>query len=389
MKLLIKIILPVCLIVAGTAGWSYFKSKKPEIKRKPPKPQAIMVKTIEMKSGNYPTWINAMGTVMSERQIVLKSKIAGEVISVSGKFVQGSVMKKGEMLLKLDNSDYNIEIIKAQSALDKALSNLAIEKGSQLIAKEELKLINKASQDEVKATDLSLRKPQLAQVKADVARAKADFEKALLNLSRTKINLPFDALILEKHVDSGSLVTAQGMLATIVDVDAYKVEALVPQNQLARLKALGAGHIFNADAIINSDYSNQTWHGKVVRTTGKVNSKSRMAGVIILIPDPLGLKKRENSRQQLLLDDHVKVKIKGSALENVYSLPRSAVRDQNTIWVYHEGILEIRKIIPVWKEDKVVYVKAGHNRGINPGDRVIVSDLSVAVNGMKLSGESQ
>ena len=325
-----------------------------------------------------------MGTVMPERQIILKSKLAGEVISVSKKFVQGGVIEKGEILLQIDAADYKIEVQKAKSTLDKAVASLELEKGSQLIAKEELKLINKASHDTVTATDLSLRKPQLVQAKAEVSKARADFEKALLNLSRTKVYLPFNALILEKHVDSGSLVTIQGKIADIVDVDSYRVEALIPQD---RLTAFGTGQILNTDAIINSNYSNQTWQGMLNRITGKVNPKSRMAGVIVLIPDPLGLKNKGN-RQQLLLDDHVRVKIKGAMLENVYSLPRSVLREDNSIWIYNAGKLVIREISPVWKEDGVVYVKTG----INSGDMVIVSDLSVAVNGMALqltSGDRQ
>ena len=383
MKLIVKILLPLCFIMAGAAGWNYFKSKKPEVKRKPPGTQTAVVKTIVMKKGNYPTWVYAMGTVMPYRQIMLKSKLAGEVISVSKKFVQGGVMKKGEVLLKLDDSDYKIEIQKARSALDKVLANLAIEKGSQLIAKEELKLINKASPDKVMATDLSLRKPQLTQAEAGVANARADLEKAELNLSRTKVYLPFNALILEKNVDSGSIVNAQGSLASIVDVDRYKIEALVPQDRLA---FFGTDWMSNADAFIISNYSNQTWQGKVFGTTGKITNKSQMAGVIILVPDPLGLKIK-GGRPQLMLDDHVSVKIRGPILENLFSLPRSAVRDHNRVWVYNSGILEIRKIKPVWKEESVIYVK----NNIHTGDRVIISDLPVAVNGLLLQlahGES-
>ena len=383
MKLIVKILLPLCFIMAGAAGWNYFKSKEPEVKRKPPGTQTAVVKTIVMKKGNYPTWVYAMGTVMPYRQIMLKSKLAGEVISVSKKFVQGGVMKKGEVLLKLDDSDYKIEIQKARSALDKVLANLAIEKGSQLIAKEELKLINKASPDKVTATDLSLRKPQLTQAEAGVANARADLEKAELNLSRTKVYLPFNALILEKNVDSGSIVNAQGSLASIVDVDRYKIEALVPQDRLA---FFGTDWMSNADAFIISNYSNQTWQGKVFGTTGKITNKSQMAGVIILVPDPLGLKIK-GGRPQLMLDDHVSVKIRGPILENLFSLPRSAVRDHNRVWVYNSGILEIRKIKPVWKEESVIYVK----NNIHTGDRVIISDLPVAVNGLLLQlahGES-
>ena len=375
-RLMVKIVLPVCLILAGMAGWSYFKSKEPKMKRKPPKKQVVVVKTISMKPGNYQISVQVMGTVMPDKEIILKSKVSGEVISISPRFAQGGVMKKGETILNLDDSDYRIEVQKAQSALDKALADLAIEKGSQMIAKEEFKLINEASQVEVKATDLAMRKPQLIQAKASVDSARADLEKAQLNLSRTKVILPFNALVLEEHVNLGSLVTVQGSLATLVDVDTYRVEAQVPPDRLA---AFSMGQVSGSDAIIHSQYSNQTWQGKVIRTTGKMTSKSRMAGVIILVPDPMGLKSHGNS-PQLLIDDHVDIRIMGDTLENVFLLPRSILRDGNTVWVYHSGVLEIKEVSLAWKEDKVVYVKSG----ISPGDAVITSDLPVAVNGMAL-----
>ena len=379
MKLLIKIILPLCFISAGLAGWNYFKSKEPVIKRKPLKQQSAVVKAFVVKKGDHQTWIHAMGTVLPDREVVLKSKLTGEVISVSKRFVQGGVVKKGELLLNLDDSDYKIEVQKAKSALDKAIADLLIEKGAQLIAKEEFKLIKKASSGEIMATDLSLRKPQLMQAKAGVDNARADLEKAELNLSRTKVFTPFNALILEKHVDKGSLVTAQEAVASLVDVNTYKIEALVPQD---RLSLFGRDEISKADAYISLNYSNHPWQGSVFGITGKITPESRMAGVTILVPDPLGLKNTK-ARSQLLLDDHVTVKIRGPVLENVFSIPRSAIREQNRVWVYNSGVLEIIKIEPVWKEKESVYVK----QGIKNGDRVITSDLPVAVAGMILQME--
>jgi len=376
LKLMIKIILPVCLILAGAAGWNYFKSKEPKMKRKRPPQQVVVVETISMKPGNYQSSVQVMGTVMPDQQTDLKSKVSGEVISLSSKFVQGGVMKRGEILLKLDDSDYQIEIRKAQSALDKVLSDLAIEQGSQLIAKEELKLMNEVSQSAVTATDLALRKPQLAQAKAAIKSAGADLEKARLSLSRTVIIVPFNALVLEKHVNVGSLVAAQGTLATLVDVDTYRVEAQVPPDRLA---ALRMGEDSGSVAHIHSQYSEQTWQGKLVRTTGKMNEKSRMAGVIILVPDPLGLKNRGN-RAPLLLDDHVNVRIMGEILENVFSIPRSILRDGNTVWVYNSGTLDIKEVGLAWKDDTTVYIRSG----ISAGDMVITSDLPAPVKGMSL-----
>lgn len=352
------------------------------MKRKPPQNQVVTVETISVHPDDYQSSVTVMGTVVPDRQITLKSRVSGEVISISPKFVQGGLIKKGEMLLKIDDSDYRIEIKKAGSALEKAMSDFEIEKGSQMIAKEELKLINEASDVMVVATDLTLRKPQLAQAKAAVDSARADLEKAELNLSRTTVIVPFNALILDKQVNVGSLVSAQGIIATLVDVETYRVEALVPPDRLA---AILISETTGSPAVIYSQYSKQTWQGRVVRTTGKITDKSRMAGVIILVSDPLGLD-RKGKNLPLLLEDHVDIQITGEILENVFSIQRSFLRDGNTVWIYDSGTLNIKTVGLAWKEDGRVLV----NSGIKPGDALITSDLATPVNGMKLrlaSGE--
>jgi RND family efflux transporter MFP subunit len=377
---LIRIILPICIILAGLAGWNYLKSKEAKVKRRPPQKQAVAVETITMKPGSHQSFVQVMGTVVPDSQIVLKSRVAGEVMSISPAFVQGGYMKKGETLLTIDDADYKIEVQKVQSALDKALSDLAIEKGSQLIAKEELKLINEASIDEIKATDLSLRKPQLVKANAIVKSARADIQKAKLNLSRTRITVPFNAIVLEKHVDPGSLLNVQGTIAALVGVDAYRVEAFVPPD---RLTAIRISETDGSQAFVDSRYSKQTWKGRVVRTTGRVTDKSRMAGVIILINDPLGLS-RKDGNSQLLLGDHVDVKILGETFENVFSLPRAFLRDGDTVWVYNSGKLEIKAVTLAWKADGQVFIKSG----IREGDKIITSDLPAPVKGMALQSVS-
>lgn len=377
---IMKTLLPVLLILAGIGGYRIFSSREVTMKRQAPEKQAAVVEVMALEPKNHQTYVEAMGTVLPDREVTLKSKVAGEVVSVSPDFVLGGLLKKGEILLQIDDSDYRIELKKIESALEKALSDFALEQGQQQIAKEELKLINQASGIEIAQTDLALRKPQLVQAHAAVESARADLEKAKLNLSRTKIMVPFNALVIEKQVNSGSFVSAQGSVAVIVDVDSYQVEALVPPD---RIDAIRISETDGSAALIYSQYSNRTWTGRVVRVTGKITSKSRMAGVIISVPDPLGLKK-EIPASQLLLDDHVNVRISGQSLENAYAVPRSILRDGNTVWIYKAGRLEIKDVDLVWKEDGQVFIRSG----VNPGDQAVTSDLTAPVNGMALQLDS-
>ncbi|MCG8684603.1 MAG: efflux RND transporter periplasmic adaptor subunit [Desulfobacterales bacterium] len=372
----LKIVLPLCLIAGGVYGNQFYKSKKMDIKRKP-KPKPVMaVETVKMVPESYTSQIRVMGTVLPDREVVLKAQVSGRVVNVSPKFVQGGLIPQGEILVQVEQADYKLAVDKAQSALDKALADLEIEKGQQHIAREELKLITQLSPEGVKETSLALRKPQLEQAKAEVASARSDLENARLDLKRTQIRVPFHALVLEKHVDLGSMAAAQESLATLVDVTQYRVEVQVPLDRLSRIKI---HETKGSPARIRSLYADHEWPGQVSRATGKVTGQSRMAGVIIQVPDPLGLAS-ENNGSPLLLDDHVEALIQGEVFENVYALPRVLVRENSTLWVYDNGRLQIRQIKPVWKEDDRVFLQSG----IQPGDLIITSDIPVPVPGMAL-----
>jgi len=81
-----------------------------------------------------------------------------------------------------------------------------------------------------------------------------------------------------------------------------------------------------------------------------------------------------------MLDDYVSVKIHGKILESVIELPRSALRDGNTVWVFNGKALEIRNVVLAWKQEDHVFVRSG----LETGEKVIVSDLSTPIQGMHL-----
>lgn len=374
---LLKIILPVCLIALGVAGFWYYKSKTVELKRKPAAKTAPVVDIMKVNPGRVTAQIRAMGTVQADREVVIKSQVAGTVIQVAPEFVQGGLIPKGQTMVRIDPADYTLAVNKAQSALAQAQADFEIEKGQQQIAKEELKLMATMSPNEIQETNLVLRKPQLEQARAAVASAKSDLEAARLDLERTRIIAPFHALVLSKEVDAGAMTAAQGALATLVDVTCYQVEVQVPLDRLDRIRV---NETNGSPVRIRSLYAGREWEGRAVRTTGAVTEQSRMAGVIIRVDDPLGLGPAKG-RPAMLLDDHVEAVIEGQSFDNVFSLPRTLVREDSSLWIYNDGRLEIRKVAPVWIENDRVFIQSG----LSPGDLVISSDLSAPVPGMALT----
>ncbi|WP_289019836.1 efflux RND transporter periplasmic adaptor subunit [Desulfobacter postgatei] len=381
---LLKIILPVCLIALGVTGFWYYKSKVVKFKRKPAVKTAPVVDIMKVNPSRVTAQIRAMGTVQADREVVIKSQVAGMVIQVAPEFVQGGLIRKGQLMVRIDPADYALAVNKAQSALAQAQADFEIEKGRQQIAREELKLMSMMSPNEVQETSLVLRKPQLEQAGAAVASAQSDLETARLDLERTRIIAPFHALVRSKEVDAGAMTAAQGALATLVDVTCYQVEVQVPLDRLDRIRV----HETNGSPVrIRSLYAGREWDGRVVRTTGAVTEQSRMAGVIIRVDDPLGLGPAKG-RPAMLLDDHVEALIEGQVFDNVFSLPRTLIREDSSLWIYKDGRLEIRKVAPVWIENDRVFIQSE----LSPGDLVVCSDLSAPVSGMAVTlalGESR
>ncbi|WP_419660411.1 RND efflux system, membrane fusion protein (MFP) [Desulfosarcina variabilis str. Montpellier] len=371
-----KFLIPLLLLVAGGAAYSYFKATAPVMRRATPQRQVTAVDVQTVQKQDVRTVVSAMGSVVAARQVTLKAQVAGTIMSVSSRFIPGGLIPQGAELLSIDPSDYEVAVQKARSALSDAKASLAIEQGSQTIAREELRLISDLSTDGVAQTDLALRKPQLQQAQAAVTSAEADLRQAMLDLNRTVVKAPFNAMIITRDVNVGTSVGAQESLVALVGTDEYWIEAVVSLDQLS---LIDMDHPGGCPALVRSQAGQGQWQGRVIQIAGKLNATSHMATVIIAIKDPLGAG-ANLAAGRLMIDDYVNVDITGRQLEGVIELPRSVLQDGNTVWVNTHNTLDIRPVSLAWKSVDKVYLKSG----VQPGEAVVMSALSTPVQGMAL-----
>ena len=104
-------------------------------------------------------------------------------------------MKKGQLLARIDPNDYHAALIDAQANMASARAALETEVAQGKVAEQEWKQITDTS-----PTELSLRKPQLAQEIARVKSAQASVLRAERNLQRTEIRAPYDAMINSRNI---------------------------------------------------------------------------------------------------------------------------------------------------------------------------------------------
>lgn len=375
-KVIINAVLFVAMLTLGIGGYMTFTSSKPKVGKKKVEKNVTTVEVIHLAKEDIPMQVTGTGRVIPARQIELKPEVSGTISWVAPQFAAGGIIEKGDVILRIDPRDYELELRKSKSALASAEASLMLEEGQQRVAQEGIRILAEGKKKDRFSTELALRLPQLMQAKADVEKAKADVEQKELNIERCELRAPFSIMVRDTNVDLGSRVTTSTTLATLAGIDEYWVETAVPVD---RLEHLGLSRTsITADIVRQGGLSR--WKGRVIRLKGSLTESTRLARVVVAIKDPRGLAS-ERFSMPLMLGDYVHVTITGKTIESVFRIPRNVVRNENELWLYNNGMLEIRKLNLVWKTPADVFTADG----INESDQVIASHLSHAYSGMNIA----
>ena len=257
----------------------------------------------------------------------------------------------------------------ARAALEK-------ERAQGQVAEREWKRITDTS-----PTELSLRKPQLAQELARVKSAQASVLRAKRNLERTEIRAPYDAMIESRTIGLGSFVGTGTKVGKLLGTDIAEIRLPVADNQLQFLVQEGE------DAKVNliGAYAGQNviWAAKIARNEGVVDNKSRMSYLVAEIDDPYGLQVKQDAPKHnpIRFGSYVTAEIFGISLESAALLPRYLVDDNRVAVLDTDSKLHYAEITIIRQEGSNVIVTGG----LHEGDQLIVSALDYPVDGMKLA----
>jgi RND family efflux transporter MFP subunit len=383
-KPIIRIVLSLFILAAGIGAAYYLKNSAPQTVKRPPVKLSPTVLIQTVNPSGYQIIVTAMGTVIPAREVVLKSRVSGEIVKIHPEFTEGGFLKKDMRIIQIDPQDYELALARKRSAVTDAEYALKLELGHQAVAKREWELLNQGKPAQDMEEELALRQPHLNKARADLAAAEAELEAAMLDLERTHILSPFNAMVRSKSVDLGSQVTPQESLAELVGTDAYRIQASLPTDRLEWIDVpVQAGdHGSKARIIYGQGHE---CSGTVIRLMGDLATEGRMARILVEVADPLGLKASNQDRAPLLIGEYVRVNILGRKLDNVFQIPRTALKDNSSIWIAKENkVLKIRKVRPVWRDADVVLLQDG----LKPGEQLIVSDLPAPVEGMAIRVDS-
>ena len=382
MKAAKTFLISAAIIAAGMAVTLLIFMTEPQAKRGGAvKETAMLVEVIDTEYGDFSPNITAIGVVRASKDIMLKPQVGGKVIALSENFTPGGFVKREEILFRIDPSDYKNTLKQKKSELLQATADFKIELGRQNVAKKDYQLLDEELSKESEA--LILRKPQLDTAKSKVEAAQAAVSQAELELSRTIVRAPFDAHVINRHINIGSQVSQGENVGRLVGIDTYWIETTLPLAKIRWLRFPEGGGVKGSEVRIRN---RSAWKegeyrtGHLYRFIGSLEEGTRLARVLVSVEDPMARGDSSSGLPALVIGSFVEVSIKGSTIPGVIRMKRDYLRKGNTVWVMCDGKLNIRDVEILLQDKVYAYIAVGLKRD----DKIVTTNLSRVVEGAKL-----
>lgn len=350
----------------------------PEINRFP------SVRYMDVVFDNAIIPIFSRGIVAAKTQISLNSEVTARVKSIADTFTAGGYFNAGDVLLSMDDEAYQLEVIKKQQAVDGALLHLAEAKAKAHVARRGVSS---------KATRFARHIPQINDAKSRVKAAEADLRLANIKVDRTVIKAPFSGRVKAVNVGQGQLVNSGEIIGEIYSLDKmhvrlpvadkyltlmnlpFKVSAYSHDQKTVTAVDTTAGQNPRVTLSVSVNDKKYQWQGLITGTEGGLAENRLQYVVAEVLNDP---------EQPLYLQPgrFVTAEIAGREFEQVVIIPRLALHNDNKVWLLDpEQRLSIVAVDVLHQGKDQVYIIGG----LNAGDKLILTPLDVAVDGMKLN----
>jgi RND family efflux transporter MFP subunit len=353
-------------ILAAAAGIAFGLAKG--LRQEPPKREiddrALLVDVLALETMSAQLAVRSQGTVLPRTQTTLGAEVGGTIVEISPKFIPGGVFRAGEVLLRIDATDYRVAVRQAEALVKQR--------------KIEFDGAAKLRQQGYRA------EAEYASAAAALASAEAELVRAQRNLERTEIRLPYEGMVLSKDADIGQFVSPGARLGVTFATEYAEVRLPLTDQDLAFVDLPEATEIAETGAAQGPAVTLSAtrmgkpadWEARIVRSEGVVDEKSRVTYAVARIDDPYCLH-REGI--PLPVGTFVTADIAGRAMDNVIRVPRSALRAASQLLIVDDdNRIRIRGVDVIRADARHAYIGGG----VEAGERIAVSAIETPLNGM-------
>lgn len=408
MKLALKIGLPVLALALGIVGAFWLVTHRETVEPVPYKKRSPLIEVKEIELVDHQPVIRSQGRVLPRKEVAVIPRIGGQVIEVSTKLNEGYLVDADEILIRIDDEDYRLnlrqaeadilaakasmtnalaQVASAQAQASQAEARLVAEEAEANAAREEWRLLKKDGDPPA----LLLREPQIREARTAIIAARAlgesasagiesgqasllaavaAKERAQLDLERCIIRAPFDARVVHGTVDLASTVSPANTVAVLQRIDFAEVRLPLSRRQLILLGAVSAAKKYPVRVSIGD----RVWTARFDRLLGVVDAVTHTQSVIVHVANPYN-----SEGDALKFGTFVEAELRGSMQRNVAVLPEVALRSGDSVYLLKNGELYRKTVRIIERIDDEVVVG-----GLSAADRVCVTELDSFVDGMSV-----
>ena len=425
---LLLFVVPVALGL-GVVGYALQNREGPQ--RLPPEERTTPVRVVTAPAVDVVPRARGYGSATPGRSWEAVGEVSGTVIYRHPELEKGAVLRAGTELLRIDPTDYRLAVAQIEASirsteaqlavLDVRASNtrrsLAIEERSIDLARKELErkqrlvkqgTISQAAVDQEERAvlvgeqavqnlrnSMNLLPAERSVLEATLDQLKAQLETARRNLARTTIVAPFDCRVAEVNVEMAQFAVQGKVLVVADSLDVAEVTAQVPIGTLLTLLPrdldvpLEPGatmprirEVAGLDAIVRlrTGRGHTEWQARFARMSDTVDPRTRTVGVIVAVDNPYR-QAIAGERPPLVKNMYVEVEVRGRPRPGAVVIPRGALYGREVRTVDAEDRLRIREVEVDFIQTNFVVIASG----LEAGERVVVSDLPFAADGMRLA----
>jgi len=364
-----KWLLPGAVICIAYAAATLIRNAGPTLDVIQPETQALAVRVVTAQPQQVRLTVESQGQINAQHTIDLVNEVPGRIEQVAKAFVTGGYFKAGDILLELDDTDYELARVRAEALVAEAVEEYDVEKTEAELAKAGL---------------FPLREARVDSAQARVQSAQAELAQAEADLKRTRVRAPFDGRVLFTTVDLGQYVGKGESVGRIFSTDIAEVRLPLTDQQLRYLDLpFGTGsneEPLDTPVLLRAEVGGvQTeFEAYLHRMEGAVDPDNRVWYAVARVTDPYGLKDAKRTTP-LAVGLFVEAVIQGRMVDNVFKLPRAALRNESDVLVVDaENGLRQRKVDVLRTDFESAFITAG----LEPGDRVCVSPVEAFVDGL-------
>ena len=352
--LLVGIIL---LFVIGIIAYPSIKQKlnsdKNDVPPSAPAPSMrqmpININAVILKKQSLVDGATVIGTTIPSEEVDLSFEASGKIVDIF--FTEGTHVKKGELLAKINDKPLQAELKKLEAQVP--LAKERVFRQGTLLQKD------------------AVSQEAYEQVTTELDKLMADIELAKARILQTELLAPFDGIIGLRLVSEGAYTTPSTIIANLTKISPLKIEFSIPER-------FGLDVSNGTDIVFNMEEASgmlQDYKAKVYAVESKIALDTRTLSVRALYP---------NTKEEILPGRYSHVKITKQEIKDALAIPSEAIipeMGRNIVYLYKGGIAQPTEITAGIRTESQVQVL----EGVNPGDTVITTGVMQMRAGMKVT----